>query len=137
MKEIASISQSWRKNLPFIAALLLALLVTWQIINRANYNYRLQQQANELQAENNLLEQQARNQSLDNEFLRSDYYLDLAIREQQGHVLPGESSLIISRQKISQLKAAYRPKAAADETEQAVPSNFQQWRNFVSGNDKR
>ncbi|MYB39756.1 hypothetical protein F4X86_00470 [Candidatus Saccharibacteria bacterium] len=135
MDKIAPTDRFWRKNALFIAALLVAVAVTWQIIEQANRNHRLQRQAGEIEAMNSLLEQQKKNQALDNEFLRSEYYLDLAIREQQGYTLPGESVLIISGEKISRLKATYQPQAAPAETDEPVVSNLSRWRDFIFGAD--
>ena len=135
MDKIAPTDRFWRKNALFVVALLVAVAVTWQIIEQANRNHRLQQQAGEIEAMNSLLQQQKKNQVLDNEFLRSEYYLDLAIREQQGYTLPGESVLIISGKKISSLKAAYQPQAAPVETDEPVASNLSRWRDFIFGAD--
>ena len=133
MDKIAPTDRFWRKNALFVAALLVAVTVTWRIIDQANRNHRLQRQANEIEAMNDLLKQQRQNQALDNEFLRSEYYLDLAIRQQQGYALPGESVLIISAEKIGRLKAAYQPQAAPAEAAEAPASNLSRWRDFIFG----
>ena len=132
MDKFSRTSDFWRKNILFIAALLIALMVTWKIIDQVNHNYRLEQRAGELRARSDLLAQQIKNQNLNNEFFRSDYYLELAIREQQGYLLPDENVLIIDEQKIIQIKKDYQPEVViTDETPAVESSNLQQWRNFV------
>ena len=132
MDKFSRTSDFWRKNILFIAALLIALMVTWKIIDQVNHNYRLEQRAGELRARSDLLAQQIKNQNLNNEFFRSDYYLELAIREQQGYLLPDENVLIIDEQKIIQIKKDYQPEVViTDESPTVESSNLQQWRNFV------
>ena len=133
MKRIAHLPLFWRQHLLFLAALAVAVLITWKIIHQANLNWSLDQQAAEIRARSDLLEQRIKNQSLENEFFRSDYYVDLAIREQQGYLLADETLLIIAPDTISQLKNEYQQQPT-DETEEAGPlSNLEQWRRFVFG----
>ncbi len=133
MNKIPSTNQFWQKNIFFIIALLVALSVTWKIIDQVNYNYELEQQADETRAMINLLNQQKKNQTLNNEFFRSDYYLDLAKREQQGYTLPDESVLIINENKIIQIKNEYQPKINTPEETVQESSNLQNWQNFIFG----
>ena len=140
MKLIARLPQFWRQNLLFLAALAVAILVTWKIIHQANLNQNLDQQAAEIRARSDLLEQRIKNQTLENEFFRSDYYVDFAIREQQGYLLADESVLILYLEKIAQLKNEYQQQPADEPEEAGQPSNLQQWQSFVFGSrpdDKR
>ena len=123
----------WQKNLFFVIALLVALMITWKIIDQANHNYKLHQQAAEIQARIDLLNQQRKNQALDNEFLRSDYYLDLAIREQKGELLPGESVYVIDRSEINQRRDSYRPQGETEEEPEIEYTNLEKWWNFIWG----
>ena len=131
MNQIALKSHPWRQSLFFLGALMLALFITWKTVDQAGHNQRLEQQAEEIRARIDLLEQQKKNQALENEFFRSEYYLNLAIREQQGLLLPGEVVLVINPDKIAQLRDEYRPAAAEETTEEEELSNLEQWWRFV------
>ena len=121
------------KNYLFlIAALLVALFITWKIIEQAAQTHRLQQQLEEINTEIELLNQLKKNQALNNEFLESDYYLDLSIREQQGRGLPGEKLLILDQDRIASLKEAYRPPEVETVEEPVSASNLEQWWHFLS-----
>ena len=133
MKLIARLPQFWRQHLLFLAALAVAILITWKIIHQSNLNWGLDQQAAEIRARSDLLEQQIKNQSLENEFFRSDYYVDLAVREQQGYLLANESVLIIRSEKITRLKNEYQQQPVDEAEEAGQLSNLEQWRRFVFG----
>ena len=126
----------WQKNLFLVAAGVISLFITWNIIQRANQNRQLQQQAIQIQAEIDLLQQQKKNQTLDNTFLESDYYLDFAVRNQQGYLLPEEKLLIIDEERITELETEYSPPATTVAIEEVETTNLQQWWDFVfnSGN---
>ncbi len=137
MNQIARPSRFWQKNLFFLLALLVAVLVTWKIIQQANHNWQLDQQAAEIRARINLLEQQKKNQALENEFFRSEYYVHLAIREQQGYLLADEIVLVINSDKIERLKNEYQtPFIEEEEEESETHSNLQQWWHFVFGSSE-
>ena len=133
MNQIAQPSRFWQKNLFFLLALLVAVSVTWKIIQQANHNWRLDQQAAEIRARINLLEQQKKNRALENEFFRSEYYVNLAIREQQGYLLADEIVLVINSDKIARLKNEYQTPVITEEQESETHSNLQQWWHFVFG----
>ena len=133
MKPIARLPQFWRQHLLFLAALAIAVLITWKIIHQANLNWGLDQQAAEIRARSDLLEQSIKNQTLENEFFRSDYYVDLAVREQQGYLLPEENVLIIDSEKIARLKDEYRPPLAEESETAGETSNLERWWRFVLG----
>ena len=131
MDKISQANPFWQKNILFVIALVISVAVTWRIINQVNHNHQLEQQAAEKRARIKLLDQQKKNQILNNEFFRSNYYLDLAIREQQGYTLPGESILVIDEQKIAQIKEVYQPQTVIEETPPPSLSNLEKWRNFI------
>lgn len=122
-----------RYSLVLIGALLIALAIAWQIINQANRNRHLQRQADRLQAEIELLQQTNKNQHLINEFLQTGYYLDFAIRQQQGYTLPGESLLIISEEKIEGIHQDYANQIPDESGEDEPTSTWHQWRHFFFG----
>ena len=124
-------SQPWKQSLFFVGALLLTLILTWKTVDQAGRNQRLETQAEEIQARINLLEQQKKNQALENEFFRSEYYLDLAVREQQGLLLEDEAVLVINPDKIAQLKQDYQLPAAEEPAEEEELSNLEMWWRLV------
>ena len=125
-----------RKNLVLFISLGLAIIVTWGIIDQTNRNRLLEQQAIEKRASIKLLEQQIKKRALDNEFLKSDYYLDLAIREQQGYLLPGESVLVINKEQIKQLRQDYKPHnlGLQEGEEEKQLSTWQEWWQLILNN---
>ena len=125
---------AWKRNLLLLGCWLIAVFLTWQIINQANGNYRLEQEADRKKAENQLLQVQIKHQREKNTLLRSPYQQALGFRDQTGKVPKGENlnQLNIDRHAINQLREDYLPQEA-EAVEQPQLSTWQEWQELIFG----
>lgn len=75
--------------------IVIILLITWSGIGAIQSNYKLQEQLNELNQQNELANLQNENIALQNEYYQSNGYLELSARENLGLALPGETELLV------------------------------------------
>ena len=128
------LTRLWYSNIILVFFLGLAVFLVWHIINQTAITSDIKQQKLQKEAQINLLQQQNQRQQLENQFLTSDYYVDLAIRRQKGYTLQGENLYVISASKIQKLKQAYQGEAPAKDNDQKMQqSNLQTWFDFLLG----
>jgi len=75
----------------------IALLVSWSMVQIIETNYELQQQIARLDQQNKVQELQNSNQSLRNQYYNTDEYLELQARRQFGKAAPGEKLVLVSK----------------------------------------
>lgn len=71
------------------------LLVSWSSVRVIETNYKLQQKIARMEEETKLLELENANTKLENEYYRTDQYLELQARKQFGKAAPGETVLTV------------------------------------------
>lgn len=122
-------------NLTLLFFMVVSLAITWATIGQIEYNYQLEQQAQTLQSEVDVLQQQNTNQQLRNEFLQTDYFAELAAREQLGLVSPGEKVVIISDQQIAKVLEETNLETHQTATSESLgqASALEQWYRFFRG----
>ncbi|MCY3804493.1 MAG: septum formation initiator family protein [Candidatus Saccharibacteria bacterium] len=127
--------KSWFGDIVLAFCIGLMPFIAWQIINQTVTTSDIEQQKLEKEAQIQLLEQQNQRQKLENQFLASDYYVDLAIRRQQGYTLEDENLYVIGHDKIQRLKKIYQPPQTAEKTQidQVEQSNLDAWFDFLFG----
>ena len=77
--------------------------------------------------------QQVKNQKLQNEYLKSDAFLELAARRQFNRAAPGEKLLIVPKS-VAEAKVPDKPVATVQvETAATTTSHWQEWLRFLSG----
>ena len=123
-----------KQNAIIIILMILVLVVMINIISISQQNREFQEQKYQLELIIEKLKLQNRKQQLYNRFLQTDYYKDLAIREQKAFVLEGETVLIINPDKIDDIKQAYQSEPQTVQTSR-YKSNMQQWQQFFFNND--
>ena len=112
--------------------LLVALLITvswvWGTVGAIQQNFLLQQQVDGL--EQQIAYQELKNQTLafENQYYKSDEYLELSARDHLRKAKDGEKLLI-----LPPATAHVSADEAADTTPIAQRSNFQQWMYFLFG----
>lgn len=128
-----------KRNVSLAIFLVIGLSITWSTIGQIELNYRLEQEASELQAQIDLLELQNKTQLLENEFLRTDYAQELAARSQLGLVDPGEKVLLLSQSRIDAGVADYedylkqvQPTEDSNQSNSDL-SNLERWVRFYRG----
>jgi cell division protein FtsB len=110
----------------------IVLLVSWSGVKAIQTNYNLQKQVAQLQQENQVRELQDNNLRLQNEYFKTDQYLELTARQNFGLGRPGETELIVPK---SVALAHTVPVAAPAQSKPAsnqpfYQRNFQAWMNF-------
>lgn len=114
---------------------IIALMVTWSGVKAVQTNYSLQKQISKLQQENDVTALKNTNQKLQNEYLGTDDYLELAARREFGLAAPGEKVLIVPRN----VALAHSRDLSADKSSTSKSSsedkplyqqNFQHWIDF-------
>jgi cell division protein FtsB len=108
------------------------LLVSWSGVKAIDTNYRLQKQITSLAQQNELQSLSNNNLKLQNQYYKSNQYLELNARQNYGLAAPGETELLVS--KSAALAHIVPTKQAAVKTaSEAQPSwqrNFRAWMDF-------
>jgi len=113
----------------------IVLLISWSGIKVIQSNYQLQKQISQLKQENQVEDLRNSNTALQNDYYKTDQYLEIAARQNFGLAAPGEKELIVPKE-VALAKAPEIKTAATPEAEQAQASqpffmrNLEAWRNF-------
>lgn len=78
-----------------VVFVIIVLLITWSGIRAIQSNYELQQQIAELKQQNQLAQLQNSTIALQNEYYKTNQYLELSARDYFGLALPGDKELIV------------------------------------------
>jgi cell division protein FtsB len=108
----------------------IVLLISWSGIKTIQTNYELQKQISTLKQQNAVHSLENTNLGLQNEYYKTDAYLELSARRNFGLGKPGEKELLVPQS----VAYAYAPEINPDKTDAAQKSthtsNFQAWVNF-------
>lgn len=108
----------------------IVLLISWSGVKTIQTNYELQKQISTIKQQNAVDSLENKNLALQNEYYKTDEYLELSARRNFGLGKPGEQELLVP-QSVAYI---YAPEAAtAKETtaqKNGHTSNFQAWVNF-------
>ncbi len=128
------------RNLGLIAFGIIALLVTWSGIKVVQTNYDLQKQMAAMRQANQVKKLENSNLALENKYLETDQYLELAARKLFNKASPGEKLLVVPEA----VALSHTVEVAAAETAKDVPSiekegawyerNFNAWLDFLFRN---
>jgi cell division protein FtsB len=111
---------------------IIVLLITWSGIKSIQTNYGLQKQISGLKQQVAVQQLQNNNQALQNQYLSSNQYLDVAARQNFGLAAPGEKEVIVP-QSIALAYTVSLPTTNQDTATAQQPAyqqNFQSWVNF-------
>ncbi len=127
-------------NVLWYVFIVVLLAITWSGVKAVQTNYELQKEISRLKQENAVLALENDNIELNNQYLKSDQYDDLAARQNLGLAAPGETVLLVPKtvalkyvdssitmesiSKTSTQKARSQPKAI---------QNLEAWRDFLLG----
>jgi cell division protein FtsB len=122
----------------FVVFGILVLLASWSGVRVIETNYELQKKIARLEQQNEIIALQNANQALQNQYLESDTYLELAARKQFGKAAPGES-LILVPESVALARTADIPLVAqqsdseqsAQQNDSFYVKNLKAWRDFV------
>jgi len=110
------------------------LLISWSGVKSIETNYQLQKDISRLQQENAVHNLENSNLQLQNNYFKTDQYLELAARQNFGLALPGEKELIVTKD-VALGHTVDQPKAQS-EVKQATGKlpryqrNVQAWVDF-------
>lgn len=111
-----------------------SLSVAWASTKAIQRNYQLMKEISVLEQEADIAEQKVANQKLENEYYKSDSFLELAARSQLNKAAPGEKLMIVPREvALSKLPAGSEQDEEFKETIQAKLPNWQAWLQFLTG----
>jgi cell division protein FtsB len=127
------------KDIRFLGFLLfgvLVLLATWSGVRVIETNYDLQKQITQLDQQNTLQKLQNSNLKLQNDYYKSDTYLELTARKQFGKAAPGEKLILVPKS-VALAKAKELPKDDQQTAENSAKNqskyqqNFEAWMDFL------
>ena len=125
------------RNLGVYVFALVVLAITWSGIKTIQTNYGLQKKISELKQQNAVLKLQNDNADLENRYLQTDQFLDLAARQDLGLAAPGEKVLLVPKsvalKYVDPNLAKTSSSAAAEVRKSKYMKNFEDWRNFLLG----
>ncbi|HEU4914309.1 MAG TPA: septum formation initiator family protein [Candidatus Saccharimonadales bacterium] len=116
--------------------LVVVLLISWSGVKVIDTNYRLQKQINEYEQHNGLKKLANTNLKLENEYYRTNQYLDISARQNFGLAAPGETLVNISPN-VALAHTVDLPdgeQVLAKKTKEKQPAyqrNFQSWIDFL------
>lgn len=114
-------------NVVLSAAMLIALGWTWGSVEVMQQNYDLQRSVDTKRRQLSLEELHVATLELEGRYYNSLEYQELAVRERLGLGAPGESVVIVPSTEQAVAPTADTP------TRQVEASNFQEWANFIFG----
>lgn len=127
-----SLPHHWRsyvtlQNGAVALGLLIALSWSWGTVSTLQKNFELQQQVDTLDQEVALADLQNQNLKFQQNYLRSNEFLEISAREKLGKVAPGEKLIILPDSSGLIDKVAVTKKTPVSDVR---PSNFSQWMQF-------
>jgi len=113
----------------------IVLLISWSGVKAIETNYKLQRQISVLQQQTDLQKLMNTNVRLQNEYFRTDQYMELSAREHFGLAAPGEKMLIVPKDVALRhtvaLPNTVKENVAVPTTKQSgYQQNYQAWINF-------
>jgi len=120
------------KNLGLYLLVVIALSVTWSSIKVIQKNYGLEKQITALQQEDKTLDQQNKNQNLENEYYQSNAYLDLAARKYFDKAAPGEKLILVPSTVSQQYIHAENDNSVNQVASKPNPKIIQNWQNWIN-----
>ncbi|MCW1907875.1 MAG: septum formation initiator family protein [Candidatus Saccharibacteria bacterium] len=126
------------RNLALIAFGIIVILVSWSGVKAIQRNYELQKQIAKLEQETAVQRLENDNQTLRNQYLETNQYLELAARGQFGLAAPGENVVIVPKAvalaKVADVKIDTGLSAEqVTDTKPAYQRNIEAWLDFFLG----
>jgi len=111
-----------------------SLSVAWASTKAIQRNYQLMKDISVLEQEADIAEQKVANQKLENEYYKSDAFLELAARTQLNKAAPGEKLMIVPKSvALSKLPAGSGEADVAIVATKTDLPNWQAWLQFLTG----
>jgi len=119
---------------------LIVLAIAWSGAKTVQNNYELQKKIATLNQQNEVLELENANTMLQNQFYKTDEYLELSARQNLGLVAPGEQILIVPKDVAlkfvdNSLKSPPPANSSITDDRPGYVKNLEAWRDFLIGRD--
>jgi cell division protein FtsL len=127
------------RNIGLYIFAIIVLAITWSGVKTVQSNYELQKKISTLQQQNDVLKLQNGNIALQNQYLGTDQYLELAARQTLGLAAPGEQVLIIPKTTaMKYVNPSLSQQSSPSSTSTAdkrskYTKNLEDWRDFLLG----
>lgn len=127
------------RNIGLYIFAIIVLAITWSGVKTVQSNYELQKKISTLQQQNDVLKLQNGNIALQNQYLGTDQYLELAARQTLGLAAPGEKVLIIPKTTaMKYVNPSLSQQSSVSSTSTAdkrskYTKNLEDWRDFLLG----
>ncbi len=111
----------------------IVLLISWSGVKAIQLNYSLQKQIAAIKQQNAIQKLQNDNLALQNQYYKSNQYLELSARQNFGLAAPGEKEILVPRQVALSYTVAMpgQSKTASAQIKQsAYQNNFRSWVDF-------
>ena len=118
---------------------LIVLAIAWSGAKTVQNNYQLQKQISSLQQQNQVLSLQNANTYLQNQFYKTNEYLELSARQNLGLAAPGEQVLVVPKTVAmkyvdpSLVKQSPTPQNSLTDNRSKYVKNLEAWRDFLLG----
>ena len=115
------------------------LLISWSGVKAIQSNYDLQKKISTLKQENDVLWLQNSNTYLQNQYYKTDQYLELSARQNLGFAAPGEHVLLVPKGTAAKYvdpnldKTTVTRVTSAPDNRAAYVKNIEAWRDFILG----
>jgi cell division protein FtsL len=112
---------------------IIVLLITWSGIKSIQTNYDLQKQISTLKQQIVVAQLQNNNLALQNSYLDSNQYLELAARQNFGLAAPGEKEIIVPQSVALSYTTnlpTTTPQVTANSQQPGYQKNFESWIDF-------
>jgi len=121
------------KNALFAAAIVLSVGLIWNSAKAVLRNYELQKELDTLRNEVGILQLKNKNLELNNQYYKTDAYLELAARKSLGLRAPGEKVIYVKEYVPPRGGAASEGGQPARGGQGQERGNFQSWMDFFLG----
>lgn len=127
------------RNIGLYIFAIIVLAITWSGVKTVQSNYELQKKISTLNQQNEVLKLQNDNIALQNQYLGTDQYLELAARQTLGLAAPGEKVLVVPN---SVAMKYVNPKLSSQNSTSSTNTtdkrskymkNLEDWRDFLLG----
>jgi cell division protein FtsB len=127
------------RNIALYLFAVIVLAITWSGVKTVQHNYDLQKKISELKQQNTVIDLQNQNTNLQNKYLQTDEYLELAARQNLGLAAPGEKVLIVPKNVAMQYvdpsleKNGQQNNSSPPDNRSRYVKNIEAWRDFLIG----
>ncbi|HSX18148.1 MAG TPA: septum formation initiator family protein [Candidatus Saccharimonadales bacterium] len=128
------------RNIGLYIFTIIVFAITWSGVKTVQNNYELQKQISVLKQQNGVLDLSNYNTNLQNQYFKTDQYLELAARQNFGLAAPGETVQLVPKSvamkyvdaSLSQSSTS-SGNSSPDLQKSRFAKNLDDWRNFLLG----